>query len=65
MTDHGRRRFQGRVEHIDTGHAIRFRSFDEFVDFIEQMLADCSEPDCGERNQPFRQYGSEEMAPIL
>ena len=55
MADQGPSRFEGRIEHIDSGRARRFRTLDEFLGFIEKILADCSDSDCVDQNQLFSQ----------
>jgi hypothetical protein len=57
MAGRGQTSFEGRVEHIDSGHARRFRSLDEFLGFIEQMLADCSDPDRGDEDELVGTFG--------
>jgi hypothetical protein len=35
--------FQGRVEHIDTGRELKFRSLEEFLSFLRECVANGSE----------------------
>ncbi|MGH7968898.1 MAG: hypothetical protein ACREIC_09255 [Limisphaerales bacterium] len=32
-------RFEGRIEHVDSGWAMHFRTIEEFLKFVEQSLS--------------------------
>jgi hypothetical protein len=52
-TDISRRHFVGRVEEVDTGRELRFRSTEELLEFLAQCFDDArrSEPE-SEENLP-------------
>lgn len=43
-TDVQREEFEGRVEHVASGRAVHFHSWDELLAFLKRMLAESSPP---------------------
>lgn len=45
----GEGRFEGHVEHVATGRALRFRSLEELQEFLTRVLADVHQERSEER----------------